>query len=94
LIVRPGSNEVDSAATIERLRLEVAAERLEHRAREIQVTFSAGIAEWDRRASAETLIGSADRALAAAKRAGKNRTVRYSQATDGGAAASLGRGSS
>jgi len=39
------------------------------------VTFSAGIAEWDRASSDEALIGAADAALYAAKRAGRNRTL-------------------
>ena len=39
------------------------------------VTFSAGIAEWDRTSSDEALIGAADAALYAAKRAGRNRTL-------------------
>jgi diguanylate cyclase (GGDEF)-like protein/PAS domain S-box-containing protein len=39
------------------------------------VTFSAGIAEWDGTSSSEALIGQADAALYAAKRAGRNRTL-------------------
>jgi diguanylate cyclase (GGDEF)-like protein/PAS domain S-box-containing protein len=39
------------------------------------VTFSAGIAEWDGSCSDEALIGRADAALYAAKRAGRNRTL-------------------
>jgi diguanylate cyclase (GGDEF)-like protein/PAS domain S-box-containing protein len=39
------------------------------------VTFSAGIAEWDGRSSDDDLIGQADAALYAAKRAGRNRTL-------------------
>jgi diguanylate cyclase (GGDEF)-like protein/PAS domain S-box-containing protein len=39
------------------------------------VTFSAGIAEWDGTCSDEALIGRADAALYAAKRAGRNRTL-------------------
>jgi diguanylate cyclase (GGDEF)-like protein/PAS domain S-box-containing protein len=39
------------------------------------VTFSAGIAEWDGASSSEELIGHADAALYAAKRAGRNRTL-------------------
>jgi diguanylate cyclase (GGDEF)-like protein/PAS domain S-box-containing protein len=39
------------------------------------VTFSAGIAEWDGARSSEELIGQADAALYAAKRAGRNRTL-------------------
>jgi diguanylate cyclase (GGDEF)-like protein/PAS domain S-box-containing protein len=39
------------------------------------VTFSAGIAEWDGTTSSEALIGQADAALYAAKRAGRNRTL-------------------
>jgi diguanylate cyclase (GGDEF)-like protein/PAS domain S-box-containing protein len=39
------------------------------------VTFSAGIAEWDGASSDEALIGQADAALYAAKRAGRNRTL-------------------
>ena len=64
-----------------------AEERENANGREWRVTFSAGIAEWDRRASAEELIRWADGGLYAAKHAGKNRTVRHSQMVSGSTAA-------
>lgn len=91
LIVQPHLNELEATASVERLKEKVAAESFQSQGREVRVTFSAGIAEWDHRSSADVLIGSADRALSAAKRAGKSRTVRYSQMTNGTATASVAR---
>ena len=79
LIVQPEVGETEAAAATDRLREKVAAERFYGQGREWRVTFSAGLAEWDRRAGAEELIGFADAALYAAKHAGKNRTIRHSQ---------------
>jgi len=79
LIVQPEVGESEAVAATDRLREKVAAERFYGQGREWRVTFSAGIAEWDRRAGAEELIGLADAALYAAKHAGKNRTMRHSQ---------------
>ena len=87
LIVQPEVGETEAVAMIERLKEKVAGERFYGHGREWRVTFSAGIAEWDRRASAEELIRCADGALYAAKHAGKNQTVRHSQMVSGSTAA-------
>jgi diguanylate cyclase (GGDEF)-like protein len=79
LIIQPETSEREAELLIEALKQKVAEERFYGEGRELSVTFSAGIAEWDRRMSAEQLIGAADGALHAAKRAGNNKTVRSSQ---------------
>ena len=79
LIVQPEANESEALVMVDRLKEKVAEERFYGEGRELSVTFSAGIAEWDRRLTSEELIRAADCALYAAKRAGKNQMVRYSQ---------------
>jgi diguanylate cyclase (GGDEF)-like protein len=79
LIVQPEAAESDALIMIDRLKEKVAEERFYGEGQELRVTFSAGIAEWDRRISAEELIRAADCALYAAKRAGKNQTLCSSQ---------------
>jgi len=78
LIVQPEAGESDALVMVERLKDKVAEERFYGEGRELTVTFSAGIAEWDRRIVSEELIRAADCALYAAKHAGKNQTVRSS----------------
>jgi diguanylate cyclase (GGDEF)-like protein len=85
LIVQPESTEQDAVAAVEQLKGRVADERFYGEACELRVTFSAGVAAWDRHATAELLLRSAERALAAAKRAGQHQTVCYSQLTAGSA---------
>jgi diguanylate cyclase (GGDEF)-like protein/PAS domain S-box-containing protein len=46
------------------------------------LTFSAGVSQWDRVSTSEALIGRADAALYAAKRAGRNRTCTASALSD------------
>ncbi len=79
LIVQPESSEPQAIALVERLREKVAEEAFYGQAQQLCVSFSAGIAAWDGRASAEALIRSAEEALDAAKRAGKRQTVCHSQ---------------
>jgi diguanylate cyclase (GGDEF)-like protein/PAS domain S-box-containing protein len=50
------------------------------------LTFSAGVSQWDGEGSSEELIGEADAALYAAKRAGRNRTCLAPAAPDSAAA--------
>jgi diguanylate cyclase (GGDEF)-like protein len=91
LIVQPELTESEAVAMLGRLKQNVAEECLYGEGRELRVTFSAGIAEWDRRLGAEDLIHRAGCALYAAKRAGKNQTVCYAQMNGASAAASLAR---
>ena len=89
LIVQPELSEQEAVAMIARLKEKVAEERFYGDGRELSMTFSAGIAQWDRRASSEELIRWADCALYAAKHAGKNQTVRYSQMVAEGTSVSV-----
>jgi diguanylate cyclase (GGDEF)-like protein len=79
LIVQPESSEPQAVALVERLREKVAEETFFGHAHELRVSFSAGIAAWDGRASAEALVRCAQAALDAAKRAGRRQTVCSSQ---------------
>ncbi|MGH7899071.1 MAG: GGDEF domain-containing response regulator [Candidatus Binatia bacterium] len=79
LIVQPEVSESEAVAMIERLQERVQAERFCGKARQVRVSFSAGIAGWDHESSADQLIHAADSALYAAKHAGKNQTMRYSE---------------
>jgi diguanylate cyclase (GGDEF)-like protein len=91
LIVQPELTETEAVAMVGRLKNRVAEERFYGEGRELRVTFSAGIAEWDRRLKTEELIRSADYALYAAKHAGKDQTVCYSQMNGASAGASVVR---
>ncbi|HSD10693.1 MAG TPA: diguanylate cyclase [Candidatus Binatia bacterium] len=91
LIVQPGLTESEAFAMTGRLKERVAEECSYGENRELRVTFSAGIAEWDRRLGADELIHSADCALCAAKRAGKSQTVCYAQMNGAAAAATVAR---
>ena len=91
LIVQPELTESEAVAMVGRLKQNVAEECLYGEGRELQVTLSAGIAEWDRRLGAEDLIRRADCALYAAKRAGKNQTVCYAQMNGASAPVSVAR---
>jgi diguanylate cyclase (GGDEF)-like protein len=84
LLVLPELAEAEAVAAIGRLKDKVGEERFSPNGHEIGVTFSAGISFWDHTVKADELIRHADDALYAAKRAGKNQTVRYSQMTAGG----------
>jgi two-component system, cell cycle response regulator len=91
LIVQPDLTEIEAVAMVSRLKERMAEECFYGDGRELRVTFSAGIAEWDRNLGAEELIHSADYALYAAKHAGKDQTVCYSQMNDASAPASVAR---
>ena len=76
LLLHPQSTASGATALAERIREAVAALRVETPSGTIGVTLSIGIAEYDRQMeSPEDLIAAADRALYAAKRAGRNRVV-------------------
>ena len=79
LLVQPEVTEEEAVTWVERLKDKVAEKCFYGEAQELCASLSAGIAPWDRQASAETLIRRADRALDTAKRAGKNQTARYSR---------------
>jgi diguanylate cyclase (GGDEF)-like protein/PAS domain S-box-containing protein len=74
LLVLPGIAKPGATALAERLRLEVAQSRTAFQGAAIQVTASFGIASFPEDASdADALILAADKALYAAKAAGRNR---------------------
>jgi diguanylate cyclase (GGDEF)-like protein len=86
LVARTGGEEFmlvwtaascDAEATGEQLRTLVASSTVPSQAGEVGVTASVGIAigPWQGGVSFETLVGRADHALYAAKRAGRNRVV-------------------
>ncbi len=79
LIVHPEVTEHEAVTLVERFNEKVTEEAFHGQAEGLSVSLSAGIAAWDGRASAEALIQFAERALDAAKRSGKRRTVCYSQ---------------
>ena len=88
LIVQPELTGSEAVAMVGRLKEKVTEECGYGEGRELRVTFSAGIAEWDRRLGAEQLIHWANCALDAAKRAGKNQTMCYAQMNGASAPAS------
>jgi diguanylate cyclase (GGDEF)-like protein len=65
IVQLPGAHDAEAAEIIERLREETPS----------GPTFSAGVAAWDGRETAEELIARADRALYAAKAAGRDRVT-------------------
>lgn len=76
LLVMPETDADFAAAVAERLRSEVEKIPFKTRSGTFPVTVSIGIAEWQGAAdTAETLIKRADKALYAAKRAGRNRVA-------------------
>jgi diguanylate cyclase (GGDEF)-like protein len=64
-LVLPGCTITDAELLVERLRAAMPEEQ----------TVSAGVAAWDGKESAETLVGRADRALYAAKKGGRDRLI-------------------
>jgi diguanylate cyclase (GGDEF)-like protein len=79
LLLLPDLVESGAVALIERLHEKVAEERFYEDGQELGIGFSAGLAVWDQKVSAEEIVRQADCALYSAKRAGKNQTVRYSE---------------
>jgi diguanylate cyclase (GGDEF)-like protein len=73
IIAFPGTVLDDAALLAERLRTTVAEHRFEHDGNEFSVSISQGLAQCPEHGrTAEELIGAADRALYAAKAAGRN----------------------
>lgn len=82
VLVMPGANGADAAGRIDELRRRFREEGLVHQRDRIRVTLSAGIAELGSDGDdPDTLLAEADRALYAAKQAGRDRVH-----TAGGAA--------
>lgn len=73
IILYPDTSLGEAQAVAETLRKMIEARVFEHQGHTFGVTISQGLAEWPRHAdSAEKLIAAADRALYAAKSAGRN----------------------
>ena len=80
LLVLPECNAATAQARLEQICLKIKQKKLVFGGRLLQtVTISAGVAQLsDELSSADELITAADRALYAAKRAGRDRIERYS----------------
>lgn len=77
-VVLPGSRIAQARSVAEKIRTDVAQRRFRKRISGEHlggVTISIGVAEWSRGTSLEDVIEAADRALYAAKRAGRNRVA-------------------
>jgi diguanylate cyclase (GGDEF)-like protein len=83
LLVQPETSEADGLAAVERLQAKAQEERFESNGAELRVTFSVGLVVWDLEATLEELVRQADCALYAAKHAGKNQIVLYSEVVSG-----------
>lgn len=75
VILLPGSNLDEAAATIERLQRELTKKFFLHENDRILITFSAGVALRAPQEPQEEVIGRADKAMYRAKKAGKNRVL-------------------
>lgn len=75
VILLPGSNLDEAAATIERLQRELTKKFFLHENDRILITFSAGVALRAPQEPQEEVIGRADKAMYRAKKTGKNRVV-------------------
>lgn len=75
IVVMPDTTEAGAKACMERVRRRIASDDSPFRGVDVQVTVSIGVAEAERNESTLALIERADRALYAAKQAGRNRVV-------------------
>ena len=83
-VILPGTDETGAVKMAERVRHALERERLVFEGARIAVTASFGAAVWPRDgAEASSLLAAADRALYAAKQAGRNRVVAAAQLTVG-----------
>lgn len=72
LIIMPGATSAQACTVIERLQAHLRDQRLTLEGVVLRYTFSAGIAEWKRSKTLDSLYREADQALYAAKNAGRN----------------------
>ena len=84
LAVLPSCDEHGAYLMAERLRQQVARHDWGHYAKGLQVTASLGVASHEGTEEMGAWLERADKALYAAKRAGRNRTVRWSQLAEEG----------
>ena len=74
-----GASETDAFQIAERVRDNAENKPIKFEVEKIKLTVSAGVASMDEAKDAEELIKFADKALYAAKKAGKNQVVKYSE---------------
>jgi len=74
-VLCPVTNAAEAVVLLERLRSRLAASTPGDLPRGLRYTFSVGVDQWRRGESLEQLMARADRALYAAKAAGRNRVV-------------------
>ncbi|TWI65381.1 PAS domain S-box-containing protein/diguanylate cyclase (GGDEF)-like protein [Pseudoduganella lurida] len=78
-VLLPSTDVIQASAVVERLRAAIELQGVPWEGTEIRFTFSAGVASWDAQvAGVDALLHRADRAMYAAKAAGRNRIVRWS----------------
>jgi diguanylate cyclase (GGDEF)-like protein len=83
-VILPGTDEKGAVRMAERVRQALEAERLVFEGARLVVTASFGAAVWPRDGvEAAALLSAADRALYAAKQAGRNRVIAAAQLTVG-----------
>lgn len=84
IVVMPDTAEEGAKVGMERVRRRIAADDSPFRGVKLPVTVSIGVAEAQRNETVEELIERADKALYAAKEAGRNRVVCASKLESGG----------
>jgi two-component system, cell cycle response regulator len=79
VVLLPDTNEIQAYGALERLRDIFSKKLLSFAEKELSITFSCGIKEVDENdKSVSLLLSMVDEAMYAAKRAGRNRVIRYS----------------
>ncbi len=73
VLVLPGMPQEQADAQLRRLQEALAHRPFQHEGQRVHVRFSAGVAQWRPGESADALLQRADRALYAAKQAGRDR---------------------
>jgi len=90
-ILLPETSESDAAAWAERVRQRMASLQIPIGSPQLHISGSFGVAQWrDDTKNSEELVDLADQALLCAKRAGRDRVVRYSSLIDAAGAVPLG----
>ncbi len=76
VVLIPGTPAADAQQALTRLQRNVSEALFLHEGREVFVTFSAGVTNWQPGETLEEAVGRADTAMYEAKRTGKNRTCK------------------
>ncbi|MDI6600166.1 MAG: response regulator [Thermoanaerobacteraceae bacterium] len=84
VLLMPDTSEIQAMLAVERIREELSKKTFNFEGHEFKITFSAGVKEAEREADdPQGIIRQADRAMYAAKEAGRNRVVIYSEIEKG-----------